>query len=129
MSKAWIRRSETDKFDFASIEVLEIESDRSQHGILVNSSVIMPENAPEQTPSVCVAPNLLSGQSSPITAPSSAVTMSDGASSDGSSAGSASLVGQTDSDWDEIEVAPPLAITMGEDEIEYQVLYDSASEA
>ena len=98
----------------------------------------MPETAPEQAPSVGVATNLLSGQSSPITVPSSTVTMSDGASSDGSSSESVSLVGQTDSDWDEIEDIPRqipvgvghelITMGMGEDEIEYQVLYDSASE-
>jgi hypothetical protein len=120
---------------FVSIEVLEVESDNSRHGSLVNSAVVMPETAPEQSPSVGTAANVLSSPSSPITVPSSVVTMSDGASSDGSSVGSVSLVEQTDSDWDDVEdalsprrqaIAPLRGV--GDDEIEYQVLYDSASD-
>lgn len=119
---------------FFSIEVLEVESDSSQHGTLVNSAVIMPETAPEHAASVSDTANLPSSPSSPVTVPSSIVTEADDTSSDTSSAGSVSLVNQSDSDWDEIPAissrrfsAPPTRATAGE-EIEYQVLYDSASD-
>ena len=120
---------------FSSIEVLDIEPDNSQHGSLVSSAVVMPETAPEHAASASDALNLLSGPSSPVTVPSSIVTGMDDASSDTSSVGSVSLVNQSDSDWDEIQPVsaprrfsvPPMREVAGE-EVEYQVLYDSASD-
>ena len=115
----------------SSIEVLEVESDNSQHGSLVSSAVVMPETAPEHVASVNDAANILSSLSSPVTVPSSIVTGAD-ASSDTSSVGSVSLVNQSDSDWDEINPVPTSrrfsTTPMRETTSEYQVLYDSASD-
>jgi hypothetical protein len=121
---------------FHSIEVLEVESDNSQHGSLVNSAVVMPDTAPEHAASLNGAANLPSGPSSPVTVPSSVVTETDDASSDASSVGSVSLVDHSDSDWDEIRMIPnpprrpsvPPTRETAVEEAEYQVLYDSASD-
>ncbi|KAF8492705.1 hypothetical protein JB92DRAFT_3001742 [Gautieria morchelliformis] len=120
---------------WCDIEVLEVESDNSQHGSLVNSAVVMPDTAPEHGASLNGAANLPSSPSSPVTVPSSVVTETDDASNDASSVGSVSLVDHSDSDWDEIRVPnsprrpsiQPPRETAGE-EVEYQVLYDSASD-
>jgi hypothetical protein len=97
----------------------------------------MPDTAPEQAASVgSTTANLLSGRSSPATVPSSIVTGTDDAASDVLSVGSVSLAGHSDSDWDEIRAfssprrfpIPPAHGGAPDEEAEYQVLYDSASD-
>lgn len=117
-----------------SIDVIEIESDNSQHGSLVSSAVVMPDTAPEQAASVGgTTANLLSGRSSPVTVPSSIVTGTDDAS-DVVSVGSVSIIDQSDSDWDEIRALSPRRFPVApsrrtpDEEAEYLVLYDSASD-
>ena len=95
----------------------------------------MPDTAPEQAASVGDNAILPSSQFSPITVPSSTVTITDDGSSDASSVASVSLIDQSDSEWDEVRAitsprrlsVPPTRPTAG-DEVEYQVLYDSASD-